>query len=439
MAVTLSARPEAGGAGISYFLTAMDPRAKLKGSRDGLGGQAIWAAAARPLIGNLTTVTSSLRGFTTLLTGLRLAELALVDPTSEARTAPFLVWEQMAGYARHVCLGHRSFFGLQRIAARVAAVKGAAGRVVVSADPEQQILGNQRTDGVLGNYTAPARVSGLLMPGTPARLTPEAAAFVDDEYLPRLATGWGFHARNLVRVLRQDSTRLDLRPNPQLEAIASVFDARLTDVESGFYRRHLVNGGPSDPTQGRQGRLVAVLEPRLAESEPLSRQRVERLADDADSRGYGDVSGLLRDIVACESVLAPATALFSYVLGRDGDRVTDIATDVRDAWGQALDSIHDDAVSVLPAGHWHTIAAGLAAGDYEGVVVALAGRNEAVMRDRGGAAPWLGLTNGRVRVRFRGEDAGHLPDGDEIRALWWYPYFIPSLRAILASLRDGDR
>ena len=439
MAVTLSTRSDAGSAGIAYFLTAMDPRAKLKGSRDGLGAQAVWAAAARPLIGNLTTVTSSLRGFTTLLVGLRLADMASVGPAPDAAGAPFLAWEQIAGYARHVCHGHRGFFGLQRIATRAAAAQGAGGRVVVSADPEQQILSNQRTDGLLGNYTAPARVSGLLMPGTPARLTPEAAAFVDQVYLPRLAAGWGPNARDLVRALRQDSTRLDIRPNARLAAVASVFGVRLTDVEVDFYRRHLVDGGPSDVTRGRQARLAVVLESRLAESEPLSRQRVEHLAAEADRRGYGDVDGLLREIVACESVLAPATALFSYVLGRDGDRGSDIAADVRDAWGPTLDSVDAGAVSVLPAGHWHAIAASLTSGDYDGAVTALAERNEAVMRERGGAAPWLSLTNGRLRIRFRGEDAGHLPDGGEIRALWWYPYFIPSLRAILAGLRDDGR
>ncbi|MEE3922078.1 hypothetical protein V2I01_38740 [Micromonospora sp. BRA006-A] len=63
---------------------------------------------------------------------------------------------------------------------------------------------------MLGNYTAPARVSGLVAPGSPVRLTPEASAFVDDVYLPRLESGWGRDVRYLVRELRRERVVFDL-------------------------------------------------------------------------------------------------------------------------------------------------------------------------------------------------------------------------------------
>ncbi|WP_345536369.1 hypothetical protein [Phytohabitans rumicis] len=422
---------------MTFFLSAMDPRAKVKGSRDGLGAQGVWAAAGRPLIGNLTTVTSSLRGFTTLLVGLRLAAQTAADDAADSAANAFLVWEQMVGYARHVVHEHRGFFGYQRVAARTAAAKADGGRVRLSAHSGEQILGNQRTDGLLGNYTAPARVSGLVRPGFPVRLTPEAAAFVDDVYMPRLAQAWGREARDLVRALGQDSVSFDVRPNQRLAAVASLFDAGLGAAEARFYQRHLVQGGPSDPTSGRQVRFAAILGARLAESEQLSQAVIAQLAADADEGGWGDVAGLLRNIGACESVLAPATTLFSYLLGRDGDRVEAIAADVRKAWGGRLDSVHPEALSVLPAGDWRAIATSLDHGDYAGAVTALVGRNAAVMSARGGAAPWLDISNGRVRVQFRGDEAGSLLDADEVRQLWWYPYFIPSLRSILTTLQKG--
>jgi hypothetical protein len=318
MTTTSIKRSAGGSAGLAFFLSALDPRARVRGTRDGLGAQPVWAGIARPLIGNLTTVTSSLRGFITLLVGLRLGERAEANNETVSSDDAFLVWEQMAGYTRHIVYQDRGFFGLQRVSSRTAAaVKASGGKVRLSAEPGAQILGNQRTNGLLGNYTSASRVSGLVRPGFPARLTPEAAAFVDDMYLPRLSPAWGRDARDLVRVLGQNSVSFDLRPNARLDAVASMF-GRLSDDEVAFYRRHLVNGGPGDPTDGRQGRLATLLEPRLSEAGRLSQPLIIQLAEDADERGWADIAGLLRDVASCESVLAPATALFTHLLGRDG-------------------------------------------------------------------------------------------------------------------------
>ena len=51
------------------FLTLEDPNAKIKGSRDPLAAQPIWAAFGRHVVTNLTTQSTSVRGFTTLLLG----------------------------------------------------------------------------------------------------------------------------------------------------------------------------------------------------------------------------------------------------------------------------------------------------------------------------------------------------------------------------------
>jgi hypothetical protein len=49
------------------FLSDLDSRAAVKGSRDPLGVQQIWTRPGRHVVGNLTTVSNSVRGFTTLL------------------------------------------------------------------------------------------------------------------------------------------------------------------------------------------------------------------------------------------------------------------------------------------------------------------------------------------------------------------------------------
>ena len=57
------------------FLTLEDPNAKIKGSRDPLAVQPIWAAFGWHVVTNLTTQSTSVRGFTTLLLGRK----AVVD------------------------------------------------------------------------------------------------------------------------------------------------------------------------------------------------------------------------------------------------------------------------------------------------------------------------------------------------------------------------
>ncbi|MGK5441429.1 hypothetical protein ACSNN7_06315 [Micromonospora sp. URMC 105] len=419
------------------FLTDLDSRARVKGSRDGLGAQAVWSATGRPLIGNLTTVTDSLPGFTTLLVGLRLAELASADELDNT-TNVFLIWEQMAAYVRHVIREDRGFFGQQRIAARTAKAGGNGGKVHLSAQPEHQILSNQRTDGLLGNYTAPARASGLVAPGSPARLTPEALAFVDTVYIPRLESGWGHDARHLVRELRRDRIVFDLGANQKCESVASIFSPAMSQQEVDFYRYHLVEGGPVDPTEGRQRKLATLFEARPYKSAWPSRPYLMAIADDAESRGWSDIADLVRRVMACESVLAPASLLFNYLLGRNGAHLDTVVADLRSSWGDRLDSIDPLAVSALPGQEWPRIAEALAHGNYPQLVRTLAERNATVMRERGGALAWLEVTEqDQLRVRFRDEPAD-LPTGDEIRKLWWFPYFIPSLVSMLAAIGKGD-
>jgi len=74
----------------SPFLTDLDSRAAVKGSRDPLGIQQIWTRLGRPVVGNLTTVNNSVRDFTTMLLGYYLAARLAdeVGPGTEHSLAP---------------------------------------------------------------------------------------------------------------------------------------------------------------------------------------------------------------------------------------------------------------------------------------------------------------------------------------------------------------
>src|SRR5690554_5200042 len=84
------------------FLTDVDPEIAVKGSIDPLGLLPLWSRYARQVVGNLSLVASSARGFTTLLLGYHLAR-RLVDERElpEARLIElFLKFEQLTAYSR---------------------------------------------------------------------------------------------------------------------------------------------------------------------------------------------------------------------------------------------------------------------------------------------------------------------------------------------------
>src|SRR5439155_24956326 len=81
------------------FLTDLDSRAAVKGSRDPLGIQQIWTRLGRHVVGNLTTVSGSVRDFTTTLLGYYFAARLADDLGPGTELATVLKWEQLAAYA----------------------------------------------------------------------------------------------------------------------------------------------------------------------------------------------------------------------------------------------------------------------------------------------------------------------------------------------------
>jgi hypothetical protein len=397
---------------------------RSRAQRDPLGVQAIWSSLGRFLIGNLTTVTQSLRGFTTLLVGLHIAERVAEFDGDRSAADSFLIWEELAAYAR--CCFHADTSLL--LGVRRAALRTGRRSARLSADSADQILGNQKTDGLWGLYTSAARSSGLVRDGSPPRLTAEGQELVHSLYVPLLARRWGARATGLVELVGQDATDLRIeRNNRRLHSIADVLSPQLRAEETGYYRRHLIDGGPEDSTHGRQARLAATMS-------TVGTDAVPGLIARADP----GVAERLRDIAAAESVLAPAGSLFSYMLSREGDSLEQIAATIRGSWGDRLDSVAPAAAAVLPAS-WAPTATALAYGDYETAITELLLCNRRVMLARGDFAPWGYVSgSGKLVVRFR-DETDLLPDGASVRVLWRNPYFLPSLYAILRTVEGARR
>jgi len=106
------------------FLTLEDPNARIHGSRDPLGVQPVWASFGRHVVTNLTTVTTSIRGFTVLLLGRLLAEKMIEKGAAGEQDALsiFLRTEQIGSYARH--LTHRVDSDIRGVDFRTKLTKG---------------------------------------------------------------------------------------------------------------------------------------------------------------------------------------------------------------------------------------------------------------------------------------------------------------------------
>jgi hypothetical protein len=185
------------------FLTDLDSRAAIKGSRDPLAIQGIWTRFGRHVVGNLSTVSNSARDFSILLLGYYFAFRVAESTGPGTELATFLKWEQLAAYARSKINDDWQFRGTERVRQRLDEGRS----VTLSSQQSHQILSNQKLYGLWGLFSVPARASGLL-DGVPAQLSGAARKLVEDYYLPRLGQVGLPDGKNIVELLKQDTIRI---------------------------------------------------------------------------------------------------------------------------------------------------------------------------------------------------------------------------------------
>ena len=434
------------------FLTELDSRAAIKGSRDPLGVQQIWTRLGRQVVGNLTTVSSSVRDFTVLLLGYYFVERVAEEVGTDADLATFLKWEQLAAYARASVNGETGFRGTERVRQRLAE----GGRVRLGTDRAAQILSNQKIYGLWGLFTVPAKASGLLG-GDPVRLTEEGRELIHAAYLPMLKEAGLGDGRAIVERLRASASFLDLsagsKDRPVLEAVAKLIK-RLPPKAKAVYREHLLFGAENPDETGRHGRqrifaelLIESLEIKDWQLSPLSLWSLATSARRHGERG-AEVAHHLQRICTAERLLAPAVALFEYALGCEGQRPKDIAASVKQQWGTALRTTLDlGAIQELESAldspkddpdarpRWVSLARALHAARYDEALELLLLQNTSVMKSRAAAAPWAAVREGKLQVQFRDENRLNLPDQSELPTYWLHAYFIESLRSVAHTLR----
>ena len=422
------------------FLTLEDPRAKIQGSRDPLGLQPIWTSFGRRLVFNLTTVSTSVRGFTTLLLGRLLAhELIDSGKAREEDALPiFLRTEQACAFARVARNGDESLRGIERVKERLAASRTKAR---IENGPDGWILSDQKTYGLWGLFSVPARASGLL-DERPFGVTPLARRHFEKP-LARLRPA----RASLDRLVRSGGMLPLAKGSKLADVLAAVLSPQFEPEERDFYARILRDGEECETSlsaRGRQAVLAGLLPDHTDLGEPISREDIDRLARAALPMN-DSLAGRLAQIGQMEAVLAPSEVLFDFLLGRHGQTLDEAASVIRNRWGgrvprldfdwsnvadDVAEATSPDAAALL--GQCHDA---LARGRYADAALATLNLNEGVRRRRGGA-PWVRIGSRRqIDVRYRGAQPW-LPEGDELPDLWRNSYFLSSLKEITRQLEE---
>ncbi len=422
------------------FLTREDPNAKIKGSRDPLGIQPVWAAFGRHLVLNLTTQSSSVRGFTSVLLARWFGERLIGSGRMPAEAAldVFLRFEQVAAYVRHVAHGvaDSAIRGIERVRLHL---EETGGRPRIDLGRTGRILADQKTYGLWGLYSVPARRSGWLAEG-PVGLTEEARAFVEQHYIRPM----GRKVARLERLLVEGG-RLDTRRGGDqvFQLLVGPLQPGFTAAERGFYGRDLRDGGGL-PGADLQRRFREELEAADRLAQGFGRGDVEALVERTVSTRPELAEKLLR-IARIEAVVAPADALFELVLARDGRAVDAVAAEVGAAWRGPLPHLDRMAFESLAVEierassrerreHMAVCDAALSGGDLAGAIRGVVRWNARVMAERK-SAPWVTLArDGTLQVRYRGIER-RLPSGDELASLWANSYFVDALKAVTRELR----
>lgn len=422
------------------FITLEDPNAKIKGSRDPLGVQPIWSAFGRHVVTNLTTQSTSVRGFTILLLG-RYFAADLLDrgmATREDVLDIFLRMEQIGAYVRHVAHGvNGGIRGIERVQRFVDEQRG---NVIIAADRRGMILSDQKVYGLWGLYSVPARTSGLIPDGA-LDVMPDVREFVEQHYIRRLNGSAG----KLTKLLTNDGRLRTNDRDPIFAALAPILDPRFSDDELEFYGSFLRDGRRvRDADTGRQERFRELLESDASLEASTGRAEILDLAKRARSRDEG-LSVALDRIAHLEALLAPTAALFQHILGRHGQQVASVADEIRSVWGSSvpnldrvafgelLDEIESTSTKATRSA-MDQVHASLNEGDFECAIEGLLSWNEVVTTTRG-SAPWARIGDGRrLDVRYRGPER-LLPSTDEIQDLWMNSYFIDALKDVTHQLQ----
>lgn len=396
------------------FLSLLDDREKPKGSRDPLGFELVWSHYGRQVIGNLTTITSSLTNFAVALLGFKWAnEMSAHLPEyvrhADVREA-FLRYEQLTGYLRYIA-GDQGIMGITRVSRRIDDPKET---ISFGLEPDQQILSDQASYGLWGLYSSAMRDTQLVVGDNrlPTALGLEIAAQIERR-LDKDA---------MIRLLRSErKIRRD-----DLASFAKPFRSAIAQKKIRAQLLHaLMNGNPNKVIQQEMWRVTQVLaesDSRIYGIEDFIR-RVKRKTREPELKRR------LTEIEQVERLLVASNNIFHYCRRKDGASVKAILSELSKPYdyGHLPESMD---FSKIPRGdRLGAILESLRGNNTTRALQQIIDLNRVVMEQRGGA-PWVEIEKGdSLRVRVPSELA-ELRSQSSLQKDWDYDYFVESFMYI---------
>jgi hypothetical protein len=404
------------------FLSLLDPRLKPKGSRDPLGFEQVWTQFGNQIVGNLTTITSSLENFAVALLGFHWANEMHQGADSSARhdlvSTTFLKYEQLAAYLRFQSETSNEIMGITRVRSRME--DETIEVLTLGLKDHEVILSDQRGYGLWGFYSSALRDSGLVH-GNERELTPIGHKVI--QFIEKRLDKFPF----IQRILEGSVSRAEidaLRP----DFMASINAREVTDLLVGY-----LMGGDRDTTRiqnelWRQTQAL-VANKGLGVLDGISiRAFVHEIT--ALNSTSPELKKCLEQISVIEQVLVVMNHLFHYCRGKNGVSLDDIEENLAEK--------HYDFTylpEVLPAatfankGLIEKATHSLRLGQYREAIQTIAELNKKVMFDRQGP-PWLEIENSsQLKVRVSNEKA-KLLSNEELLERWDYDYFLGSFLSI---------
>lgn len=427
------------------FLTLPDPEVAIKGSRDPLGYETIWTGLGRRIVSNLTTVTTSVRGFTTLMLGYYFAS-QIIDSSDREESdfiSLFLKFEQIAAYSRYAWDVYRidegsDIRGIERVKKYTDEGRG---KVIISSAHKNQILSEQRTYGLWGLYSVSAKNSGIINAET-LRVTPEALEFIENEILPHFEKAGNVH-KKIMDILAKDSYNLEPGKGGRDERIgriiADLHKPAFTIRERDFYIKHLLFGNIDDVSFQSQfwNCLEKVVKKSGNDTWSYGFSRNE-LHDVILEAGESKLAVRLQEIDHLDWLLYITNTIFSYILGKHGFPVEDVVQKVS-SYGKYAGLINVDALERLKpliahySGTEHAnrileIAQLIRDNKFSDAVQIMIIHNSEIMNKRWGGGAWVVIKEDKLDVRF-GLEEMELDELGDLNVMY-SSYFLNSIKQI---------
>lgn len=428
------------------FLTLEDPNAKITGSRDPLGHVPVWDTFARRFIGNLTTASGSVRGFTTLMLGHYLVEEYFkenrINNIQEEVLPLVLRLEQLCAYAQVIANRQAGIEdnvdGIRGITRVKEILKEKT--AFINTNRDGYILSDQKVYGLWGLYSVASRRSKLINGDRPG-VTHAARTFIDQEYRHHLDAVWDPLAKLL---LKGGQIKLKPRADTLLQAFVDFMGPVYTKTEVAFYKKHLCQCAGENHEQVL---LSSFIGNHLTNYERLDRDYVSLLQQEsAHVSEY--LGGALIDVLVLEPLLLASERLFSLLSQSNGQSLKAVATIVKKELGDRLDLLASKPFTDLlpliqkayPDDSQYPVAktmamvhAALTTGNYLKALRGVLEWNRYVMALRA-SEPWVRISDtGKIDVRCRSSELsiGILQD---LKQAWKNSYFISSLVGVHLQL-----